>query len=134
MSTKAKPFVTLTLIAVVVFFASVSVPQGQKAEQKMRYLVTGEYIDPGPMLSPQQGIQIFEQTILPSLEALVKLEAEGKILAGGILVGDRAGVMIVEVDSNAALDQLFAFLGAVEVGNHPTDHRCGSAGLRSSSS
>jgi Muconolactone delta-isomerase len=71
-----------------------------------RYLVTGEYVDPGPMLSPQQVAQLIEQMVLPSLEALAKLEDQKKILGGGICAGARAGAFIVEVASNAELNRL----------------------------
>lgn len=39
-----------------------------------RYLVTGEYVDPGPLLPPEQLVQMVEEMVLPSLEALAKLE------------------------------------------------------------
>lgn len=48
------------------------------------------------LLPPQQMAQLLEQVITPSVEAVVKLEAEKKILAGGVVVGDRGGVLIVE--------------------------------------
>lgn len=71
-----------------------------------RYLVTGEYVDPGPMLPPQQLVQLIEQTVLPSFEALAKLEEQKKILGGGIVAGARAGAFIVEVASNSELNRL----------------------------
>ena len=75
-----------------------------------RYLVTGEFVDPGPMLSPQQLGQLVEQLVLPSFEALAKLEDEKKILGGGIVAGGRAGAFIVEVASNAELNRLLQSL------------------------
>jgi hypothetical protein len=71
-----------------------------------RYLVTGEYVDPGPMLPPQQLVQLIEQMVLPSFEALAKLEEQRKILGGGIVAGARAGAFIVEVGSNSELNRL----------------------------
>jgi hypothetical protein len=44
--------------------------------------------------------------ILPSFEVLMRLEAEKKILAGGLPVGDRAFVFIAEASSNEELDRL----------------------------
>ena len=44
----------------------------------MRYLVTAEYVDPGPLLPPQQLAQLIEQLVIPSFEALAKLEDEKK--------------------------------------------------------
>jgi hypothetical protein len=66
----------------------------------------GEYVDPGPMLSPQQLGQLIEQMVLPSFEALAKMEDQKKILAGGIVAGARAGAFIVDVASNAELNRL----------------------------
>jgi hypothetical protein len=70
-----------------------------------RYLVTGEYVDPGPLLPPEQLVQMLEQMVLPSFEALAKLEEQKKVL-GGIVCGARAGAFIVDVASNTELNQL----------------------------
>lgn len=70
------------------------------------YLVTGKYVDPGPMLPPQQLVQQLEQLVLPSFEALAKLQEQKKILGGGIVAGARAGAFIVDVGSNGELNRL----------------------------
>ena len=72
----------------------------------MQYLVTGEFIDPGPLLPPDQLAGMGRQMILPSHDVLMNLKAEGKLLAGGYAVGERAGAFIFEVDSNEELDSL----------------------------
>ncbi len=72
----------------------------------MQYLAVGEPIEMG-VLSPQQMVPLLEQMIIPSIEACVTLEAEKKILAGGVFSGSRGGVMIMEAASNEeAGDQL----------------------------
>lgn len=71
-----------------------------------RYLVTGEFVDPGAMLPPQQLAQVIENVVLPSFEALAKLEEKKKILGGGLVAGARAGAFIVDVASNSELNQL----------------------------
>ncbi|HEV2283797.1 MAG TPA: muconolactone Delta-isomerase family protein [bacterium] len=71
-----------------------------------RYLVTGEFVDAGPLLPPQQVVQLVEQVLLPSIEALAKLEDQKRIVAGGVIAGARAGAFIVEVASNAELNRL----------------------------
>ena len=71
-----------------------------------RYLVTGEYVDPGPLLPPEQLVQMVEQMVLPSFDALAKLEEQKKVLGGGIVCGARAGAFIVDVASNTELNQL----------------------------
>jgi muconolactone delta-isomerase len=76
----------------------------------MQYLVTGEFIDPGPLLPPDQLAGLLRQVIVPSHDVLTNLKAQGKLLAGGYAVGERAGVFIFEVDSNAELDSLLQSL------------------------
>jgi len=71
----------------------------------MLYLVTMETIETG-LLPPQQMVQLVEQLVIPSLEALAKLEAEKKILAGGAFAGARSGVIIIEAASNEELGRL----------------------------
>ena len=44
--------------------------------------------------------EVLENIILPTFDTLVKLEGDKKILAGGLPVGDRAFVFIVEAASN----------------------------------
>jgi len=66
----------------------------------MRYLVTGEYVDPGPLLPPQGVAQLLEQLVIPSAEALAKLEDEKKIVGGGFVAGARSGAFILDVASH----------------------------------
>ena len=76
----------------------------------MQYLVTMDYVDPGPMLAPQQIVGMERTAVLPGLEALARLESEGKILGGGLPVGERAIAFVVEADSNKELDELLVDL------------------------
>jgi hypothetical protein len=55
-----------------------------------------KYVDPGPLLPPQQLAQMIEQSVLPGFEALEKLKAEKKVLAGGVVVGARTLAFIVD--------------------------------------
>jgi|SRR5215207_2862706 len=72
----------------------------------MQYLVTGEYVEPGPLLSPDQLVGMMRQAILPAHDALTNLISEGKIIAGGYAVGERAGAFILEAESNEDVDSL----------------------------
>ena len=84
----------------------------------MQYLVTGEFIDPGPLLPPEQLVELIRQAVLPSHDALTNLKAEGKLLAGGYAVGERTGMFIFEVESNSELDvllQSLPFWGLIKV-------------------
>jgi muconolactone delta-isomerase len=76
----------------------------------MQYLVTEELIDPGPLLPPDQVVAMMRQAVLPSLDALINLKSEGKIIAGGVPVGERAIVLIFEADSNEELDSILQSL------------------------
>ena len=52
----------------------------------MKYLVFA-WGGPG-FASPREAEQVLKEVILPSFDMLLKLEAEKKILAGGLPVGD----------------------------------------------
>jgi muconolactone delta-isomerase len=72
----------------------------------MKYLVTMELIGTPPVASPKELVQWLEQVVIPSEEAMLKLEAEKKILAGGDLCGRRGMAFIAEAASNEELSQL----------------------------
>ena len=65
----------------------------------MLYFVTTDSAS-APQVTPQELASIVEHMVIPSIEALSKLLADKKILAGGIPVGARQHVFIVEADSN----------------------------------
>jgi hypothetical protein len=72
----------------------------------VQYLVTQEYVDPGPLLSPDRFLGMIRSAVLPGHEALINLKSEGKVIAGGFPVGERAIAFIVETDSPEELDSL----------------------------
>ncbi len=72
----------------------------------MLYLVKGEYIDPGVLLPAEQLPGIVQNLVIPSMEAMAQLEKENKIRAGGIYAGARAGVCIIEAESNDEVSRL----------------------------
>jgi muconolactone delta-isomerase len=72
----------------------------------VQYLVTQEYVDPGPLLLPEQLVGIMRMAVLPGHEAMENLRSEGKILAGGFPVGERAIAFIAEADSLEEVDSL----------------------------
>jgi hypothetical protein len=75
----------------------------------MLFLVTGEFVEPGALLPPEQLIPILEQSILPSIEILVRWEQEGKI-RGGVFAGERAGAWVMEAASSEEVGQQLASL------------------------
>ncbi len=72
----------------------------------MQYLVTQEFVDPGPLLPLDQYLGMMRSAVLPGHEALINLKSEGKVIAGGFPVGERAIAFIVEADSPKELDSL----------------------------
>ena len=67
----------------------------------------GEVRARGPLPpSPEQAIALLEQTVIPHFEYVLRLKTEGKILAGGLPVGDRAFVFIIEAPSNDEPDRI----------------------------
>jgi hypothetical protein len=79
---------------------------GGKEEARMQYLVTQELVDPGPLLPPDRLLGMYRSAVLPGHEALINLESEGKVIAGGYPVGERAIAFIVGADSPKELDSL----------------------------
>ncbi len=70
----------------------------------MKYLVQAFQ---GPSFtSAEQMLPVLETVVLPGLTALADLEAQKTILAGGLPVGERALVFIIEAPSNEELDAL----------------------------
>ena len=59
-----------------------------------------------PATSPRSVSWDAPTSVLPSHDVLTNLKAEGKLLAGGYAVGERAATFIFEVDSNEELDSL----------------------------
>ena len=45
----------------------------------MRYLVTFDGVDVGPLLPPQQVAGLMRTVVIPTEEALARLETEGKV-------------------------------------------------------
>jgi hypothetical protein len=75
-----------------------------KGEPSMKYLVSGS--DGPGFATPEEALELLENVVIPSLDALNKLQSEKKILAGGLKVGDRAFVFVAEAESNEKLDRM----------------------------
>ena len=82
----------------------------RKEDGGMQYLVTMDFVDPGPLLPTEQYVGMMRQVVLPGHEALKNLRSEGKIIAGGFPVGERAIAFIAESDSPKDLDALLEFI------------------------
>jgi hypothetical protein len=75
----------------------------------MRFLVTGESIDPGPLLPLERVVSMLEQQLFPSLEMFDKWEAEGRV-RGGVFSGERKLGFILEAASPEEADQVLTSL------------------------
>ena len=71
----------------------------------MRYLVTAENVEVGPLLPPQQVAGLIRTAVLPTVEALARLEEEGKV-RGGVVAGARAAAFVLEADSHDEASQI----------------------------
>jgi len=74
------------------------------------YLVIGS--DGPGFTSPQEEIQGLEKAILPTFDMLLKLQKEGKIIASGLPIGDRAILFIMKASSNHEVDAIIRSLPA----------------------
>jgi hypothetical protein len=68
----------------------------------LKFLVIGRGIDYGGPVDPASFAMFSENVVLPSIEMLKDWE-EKKVIAGGLLAGQRAGVMIIEAASGEEL-------------------------------
>ncbi|HZU07490.1 MAG TPA: muconolactone Delta-isomerase family protein [Chloroflexota bacterium] len=75
----------------------------------MEFLVTGEWVEHGALLPPDQVVQVLETAVLPSLQLLAQWEGEGRV-RGGILAGQRAGIYLLEAASAEEVGRLLASL------------------------
>jgi muconolactone delta-isomerase len=71
----------------------------------MLFLVTFEYVEPGPTYPPDKVTDMVENAIVPSLEMVAQLEKAGKIKAAGVIAGTKGSVMILDVADNNELSQ-----------------------------
>ncbi len=83
-----------------------STPGFAQQQAKMLYLVKGVASEAGAPTTPQQAVELLDGQVIPSMEALAQHQADGKILAGGIVVGARAGVWIMEASSHEEVTNL----------------------------
>ncbi len=82
-----------------------------------QYQVTMNLAKADPLLDIGQLTQIVTEAILPSLEALQKLQREGKVLCGGHPVGQRYVVLFMEADSEEEVSELLEGLPLSDLGS-----------------
>jgi hypothetical protein len=101
---------TIMSMMLAVLLAVFSVPAMGAGGEKMKYLVTGSG-GPG-FTSPEEALEVLEKGILPTFDALLKLQADKVLLAGGLPVGDRALIFILEASSHDEVDRILRDLPA----------------------
>ena len=94
----------------------------QAAErQKMKYLVTASE---GPGWStPEEAVKVLEKGVLPTFDILLKLEAEKRIVAGGLPVGERKAYIHfggVFQRGGCPSPARYSLVGSAQVGGYPT--------------
>jgi len=76
----------------------------------MQYLIRMSLAASSRPATPQEGADLIERFILPTLELCKKLEEQKKIVAGGPVSGAIALVLLVNADSAQELDDLLTSL------------------------
>ncbi len=95
----------ITTVALIGSISMSAVAQGEG----MLYLVEFKANEAGAPMTRDQAVGLLEGLIVPSLDALAK---NGKIHAGGLLVGARAGIFIVGAKSHIEVTELVRALPA----------------------
>ncbi len=75
----------------------------------MKYLVVIEPNDVTVAFNPEQTME-FMNRIVKSLEMVIKMEKEKRIIAGGVNAGGKGGVAIVEANSHEECSNLITSL------------------------
>jgi hypothetical protein len=68
-----------------------------------KYLVTMNLLRTDPLLPIDQLTSLIRGTILPSMDLLTRLKAQGKLVSGGYPIGRPAIVLLVEAESEEDL-------------------------------
>ena len=103
-------FIGVTALVLIIAVLMASTPPSVAAQgENMLYLVEFKATEAKPPTTREQAIELLEKLIVPSLENLAK---DGKIHAGGLLVGARAGVFIVGAKSHDEVTELVYALPA----------------------
>jgi len=71
----------------------------------MLYLATFEYVEPGPLYSPDKVVNMVDKAIGDSLTLVQKLEGLGVIKAAGVFAGMKGSAMILDVPGHVELSQ-----------------------------
>jgi muconolactone delta-isomerase len=80
-----------------------------------QYLVRMDITRADPLLPVERLVGVIREAVLPSVESLIALKSQGKVLTGGYPIGQGAIVFIVETDSEEELNEILEGLPLSEV-------------------
>ena len=80
-----------------------------------QYIVTMDIHRADPLLPIDQLAGVIREAVLPSVERLMELKAQRKVVTGGYPVGQRAIVFIIETDSEEELYEILEDMPLSEV-------------------
>jgi muconolactone delta-isomerase len=80
-----------------------------------QYLVTMDITRADPLLPIDQLLGVIQEAVLPSVERLIELKAQRKVVTGGYPIGQRAMVFFIETDSEEELYEILESLPLSEV-------------------
>ncbi len=80
-----------------------------------QYMVTMHITRADPLLPIDQLGGVIRKAVLPSVERLMVLKAQGKVVTGGYPIGQKAIVFIIETDSEEELYEILEDLPLSEV-------------------
>ena len=107
---RIKYLVGVMALTLITMLGVVSLPASVAAQgENMLYLVEFRATEAGAPTTREQAIELLEQLVVPSLESLA---TAGKIRAGGLFVGSRAGVFLVAAKSHDEVTELVRALPA----------------------
>lgn len=86
--------------------------EGNATIMDMLYLVEFEATQAGAQTSREQTIEMLEKFVIPTLESL---EKDGKVRAGGMVVGTLAGAFVVRAKSKDEMTELVRALPAASI-------------------
>jgi muconolactone delta-isomerase len=80
-----------------------------------QYLVRMDITRADPLLPVERLVGVIREAVLPSVESLIALKTQGKVVTGGYPIGQGAIVFIVETDSEEELHEILEGLPLSEV-------------------
>jgi muconolactone delta-isomerase len=80
-----------------------------------QYLVTMDITRADPLLPIDQLLGVIQEAVLPSVERLIELKAQRKVVTGGYPIGQRGMVFFIETDSEEELYELLESLPLSEI-------------------